>query len=104
MWRRRDRTQTGAAAGTAVNGLGAVLAPFANANDVAYGVFGVNANVVGTVTPGSGFTKIDEQPSGESTSADLFAEWAFNLNVINATWTAKNGGALAIEIRVSPGP
>jgi hypothetical protein len=29
---------------------------------------------------------------------------AFNLNVVNATWTAKNGGALGIEIRVSPGP
>ncbi|HEY6059917.1 MAG TPA: Ig-like domain-containing protein, partial [Gemmatimonadales bacterium] len=96
--------QTAAAGGTAVNGLSALLAPFANANDVAYGVFGVNANVVGTVTPGSGFAKIDEQPSGESTSADLFAEWAFNLNVFNATWTAKNGGALGIEIRVSPGP
>ena len=93
--------QTGSASGTAVNGLTTTLAAFGNANDVAYGVFGVNSNVVPTVTPGSGFTTIDEQPSGEGTLADLFAEWAVNRNTITATWTSKNAGALGVEIKAS---
>ena len=96
--------QTGSASGTAVNGLTATLAAFGNANDVAYGVFGVNSNVVPTVTPGSGFTTIDEQPSGEGTLADLFAEWAVNRNTIAATWTNKNAGALGVEIKAKTGP
>jgi hypothetical protein len=56
---------------------------------------------VPTVTPGSGFTTIDEQPSGEGTLADLFAEWAVNRNTITATWTSKNAGALGVEIKAS---
>jgi hypothetical protein len=96
--------QTSPASGTAVNGLTTTLAPFGNANDVAYGVFGVNSNVVPTVTPGSGFTTIDEQPSGEGTLADLFAEWSVNRNTITATWTNKNAGALGVEIKAKSGP
>jgi hypothetical protein len=96
--------QTGSASGTAVSGLTTTLAAFGNADDVAYGVFGVNSNVVPTVTPGSGFTTIDEQPSGEGTLADLFAEWGVNLNGVSATWSNKNGGMVAVEIRAQAGP
>ncbi|HJQ64735.1 MAG TPA: Ig-like domain-containing protein, partial [Gemmatimonadales bacterium] len=94
--------QTGAASGTAVNQLMVTLAPFASTANVAYGVFGVNSNVVPTVSPGTGFTKIDEQPSGEGTLADLFAEWAVNRNAVTASWSNKNAGALAVELKAGP--
>jgi len=96
--------QTGLASGTAVNGLTTTLAAFGSASNVSFGVFGVNSNVVPTVTPGSGFTTIDEQPSGEGTLADLFAEWGVNLNGVSATWSNKNGGLVAVEIRAQGGP
>jgi hypothetical protein len=66
-------------------------------------VFGVNKNVP-AVTPGAGFTKIDEQPSGENTPGDLFAEWTTNNNAITATWTNLRGGALGVEIKARVGP
>ncbi|MGH7537913.1 MAG: Ig-like domain-containing protein [Gemmatimonadales bacterium] len=95
--------QTGSTSGTTVNGLTVPLAPFASANHVAYGAFGV-ASGTAVVTAGSGFTTIDQQPSGESTVGNLFAEWAVNLNPINATWTSKSAGALGIEIKAATGP
>jgi Big-like domain-containing protein/invasin-like protein/calcineurin-like phosphoesterase family protein len=93
--------QTASNAADAVTTLATPLAAFASPNDVAYGVFGVNSNVV-AITPGAGFTEIDEQPSTESTAADLFAEWAVNLPTINASWASKNAGALGVEIKASP--
>ncbi len=93
--------QTGSAAADAVNDLTTTLAAFGSANNVAYGVFGVNSNAL-AITPGAGFTAIAEQPSGENTPGDLFAEWAVNLNAITATWTSKNAGALGVEIKAAP--
>lgn len=93
--------QTASNAADAVTTLAVPLAPFANPNDVAYGVFGINSNVV-AITPGVGFTEIDEQPSTESTAADLFAEWGVNLPTITANWATKNAGALGVEIKASP--
>jgi hypothetical protein len=90
--------QTGTNAADAVTTLATPLAPFGNSANVAYGVFGVNSNVV-AITPGAGFTEIDEQPSTESTAADLFAEWGVNKPTINATWATKNAGALGVEIK-----
>jgi protocatechuate 3,4-dioxygenase beta subunit len=95
--------QTGTNAADAVTTLAVPLAPFGNAADVAYGVFGINSNVV-AITPGSGFTEIDEQPSTESTAADLFAEWAVNQATISATWPTKNAGGLGVEIKAQAGP
>ncbi len=93
--------QTGSAAANAVNGLTTTLAAFGSGNNVAYGVFGVNSNAL-AITPGAGFTEIAEQPSGENTPGDLFAEWAVNAPAISATWTNKHGAALGIEIKAGP--
>ena len=90
--------QFGSARGNAVTGLSVPLAALANANNVAYGAFGVNKNTV-AVTPGPGFTEISEVPSGESTPGDLQAEWAVNLNTITASWATSHAGALGLEIR-----
>ncbi len=95
--------QTAAASGTAVTTLTAALGDFAGATDVAYGVFGVATNTA-AVIPGSGFTTIDQQPSGESTIGDLFAEWAVLLPAVTATWPAKNAGAIGVEIRAGAAP
>lgn len=67
---------------------------------MAYGVFGIASNTP-VATAGSGFTRIDEQPSGESTTGDLFAEWAVNDNTIDATWSNKSAGALGVEIKAA---
>jgi protocatechuate 3,4-dioxygenase beta subunit len=93
--------QTASNAADAVTTLATPLAAFVNPNDVAYGVFGVNSNVV-AITPGAGFTEIDEQPSTESTAADLFAEWGVNLPTISASWATKNAAVLGVEIKASP--
>ncbi|HET9708476.1 MAG TPA: hypothetical protein VFP39_09240, partial [Gemmatimonadales bacterium] len=85
----------------ASNGLALTLAPLGAAGNVAYGVFGTNSKVV-AITPGAGFTKIGESPSGESPGADLLAEWLVNQMVVNATWTALNGGGLGVEIKAAP--
>ena len=95
--------QTGANAADAVTTLATPLAPFSNAANVAYGVFGINSNVV-AITPATGFTEIDEQPSTESTAADLFAEWAVNRPTVSATWPGKNAGGLAVEIKALASP
>jgi hypothetical protein len=92
--------QTGAVSADRVTGLTVNLAPFAHASNVAYGVVGVKKNVL-SVTPGTGFTEIDEQPSGETTTSDLQAEWATNDNTINATWTRANSAVLGVEIRAA---
>jgi len=94
--------QTGSSRGDAVNGLTVPLAAFGNANNMAYGVFGVNRNVA-VIAPGAGFTEIAEQPSGESTPGDVEAELAANRNAIGATWTNLNGGALGVEIQAAAG-
>jgi len=95
--------QTGSSMGTAVSGLTVSLASFASANNVAFGVFGIGSSSA-VATAGSGFTTIDQQPSGEGTTGDLFAEWAVNRNTINATWTNKDAGALGVEIRARINP
>jgi hypothetical protein len=94
--------QTGATSGAAVNGLTVTLASFADAADVGYGVFGI-ASATPVAIAGSGFTRIDEQPSGEGTTGDLFAEWAMNQNAVNATWSGKSAGALGVEIKAAAG-
>ena len=93
--------QTASASGAAVTTLTAALASFASGNDVAYGAFGV-ANATAVVTAGSGFTTIDQQPSGEGSVGDLFAEWAVNTPAVNATWPSKPAGALGVEIKAGP--
>ncbi|HMA39250.1 MAG TPA: Ig-like domain-containing protein [Gemmatimonadales bacterium] len=95
--------QTASASGTAVATLTAALGDFAGATSVAYGAFGV-ANATAVIAPGSGFATIDQQPSGESTVGDLFAEWAVLLPGVTATWPSRNAGALGVEIRASVGP
>jgi adhesin/invasin len=92
--------QTGSASADRVTTLTVTLNPFAHANNVAYGVVGVKKNVP-AVNPGAGFTEIDEQPSGETTTCDLQAEWATNDNTINATWTRANSAVLGVEIRAA---
>jgi len=92
--------QTGSNRGDGVSGLTVALAPFANPNSVAYGVFGVRSQVL-AVTPGTGFTEIAEQPSAEYPGSDVEAEWATNVNTIAATWAALNGGALGVEIKAA---
>ncbi len=95
--------QSGTTATNGSNGLAVALAPFSNPNDVAYGAFGVNKNVL-AIAPGAGYTKIDEQPSGENTPGDLLTEWAVNLTTVNATWTSLRGGAIGVEIKAAIGP
>ncbi|HEY6109128.1 MAG TPA: invasin domain 3-containing protein, partial [Gemmatimonadales bacterium] len=92
--------QTGATSGAAVNGLTVTLAAFADAADVGYGVFGIASATV-AATAGTGFTRIDEQPSGEGTTGDLFAEWAVNDITVDATWSSKSAGALGVEIKAA---
>jgi hypothetical protein len=93
--------QTGSASGTSVNGLTVNLAAFASANDVAYGAFGA-ASATAVISAGSGFTTIDQQPSGEGTVGDVLAERAVNLPAVAATWSSKNAGALGVEIKAGP--
>jgi hypothetical protein len=90
--------QTGSNRADAVAGLTVGLGSFASASDVAFGVFGIVKNTP-LVAPGSGFTEVAEQASGESPSSDLEAEWATNHAAIGATWPSANAGALGIEIK-----
>jgi hypothetical protein len=87
----------------ASGGLALTLAPLAAAGNVAYGVFGVNSKVP-AITAGTGYTRIDEEASGESPYADLLSEWALNRTVIDASWLAKNAAALGMEIRAAASP
>jgi hypothetical protein len=93
--------QTAAVSGEAVNGLTATLAAFGSGSNVGYGVFGLTTNTTDAV-PGSGFTTIAQEPSGEGSVGDVFAEWAANHNVIGATWSGKSGGGLGVEIKAAP--
>ncbi|HEU5183559.1 MAG TPA: PKD domain-containing protein [Gemmatimonadaceae bacterium] len=95
--------QTVASRADAGNGLGVALAALANANNVAYGVFGV-ASSAAAVTPGTGFTEIAESPSSESPPSDLQAEWGTNDNTIDANWVNLRGAALGIEIKAGAPP
>jgi hypothetical protein len=90
--------QTGSSRGDAVSGLTVPLAPFGNANNVAYGIFGVRSSVA-AVTSGAGFEEISEQPSAEGPPSDLEAAWAKNRHTIAATWTSLNAAALGVEIK-----
>jgi hypothetical protein len=94
--------QSAATSGTAVAGLSVPLASFADVADAGYGVFGI-ASATPVATEGSGFTRIDEQPSGEGTTGDLFAEWALNSNSVDATWSSQSAGALAVELKAAAG-
>jgi Big-like domain-containing protein/invasin-like protein len=93
--------QTASASGSAVTSLTAALAAFASPSNVAYGAFGA-ASATSVIVAGSGFTTIDQQPSGESTVGDLFAEWAVNLPAVTANWSSRNAGALGVEIKAAP--
>jgi hypothetical protein len=95
--------QTASASGAAVTTLTAALGDFAGATGVAYGAFGV-ANNTAVIVPGVGFATIDQQPSGESSVGDLFAEWAVLMPGVTATWPSRNAGALGLEIRASVSP
>ncbi|MGH7512341.1 MAG: Ig-like domain-containing protein [Gemmatimonadales bacterium] len=90
--------QTGAIHADKVTSLAVTLGAFGSSANVAYGVFGVKKNTA-AITPGAGFAEIAEQPSGETTAADLQAEWAVNDNSIDASWVKLNAGALGVEIR-----
>jgi hypothetical protein len=92
--------QIGSRSGEAVSGLTVPLTAFENANNVAYGVFGVRSQAR-AVTPGAGFTELGEQSSGETAAGDLQAESATNRNTIAATWSTLNGGALGVEIKAA---
>jgi uncharacterized protein YjdB len=92
--------QTGVNNGDGVSGLTVSLAPFGDAHNAAYGVFGVSSNAA-VVTPAAGFTEISEQPSAEGTPSDLQAQWATNVNTIAATWTSLNGAAVGVEIKAA---
>ena len=94
--------QTGSSRSDAVAGLAVTLAALGDPNNVAYGVFGVSKNAV-AVTPGAAFTEIAEQPSGESTPADLEAEWATGVSTVDASWASLNGAALGVEIKSAAG-
>ncbi|HKA57577.1 MAG TPA: invasin domain 3-containing protein [Gemmatimonadales bacterium] len=94
--------QTATNAANADVALTVSLAAFANPANVAYGVFGINSNVV-AINPGTGFTEIAEQPSTESTNADLFAEWAVNRPAVQANWAVtKKAGGIGVEIKAAP--
>jgi Bacterial Ig-like domain (group 1)/Invasin, domain 3 len=93
--------QTLAVSGEGVNGLTATLAAFGSASNVGYGVFGLTSNAT-DAAPGSGFAAIAQEPSGEGSTGDVFAEWAANRNVIGATWSSKSGGGLGVEIKAAP--
>ncbi|MGE5744365.1 MAG: invasin domain 3-containing protein [Gemmatimonadota bacterium] len=93
--------QTASASGSAVTSLTAALAAFASPSNVAYGAFGA-ASATSVIVAGSGFTTIDQQPSGEGTVGDLFAEWAVNLPAVTASWSSRNAGALGVEIKAAP--
>ena len=93
--------QTGTNRSNATNGLTVPLAAFGDSRNVALGVFAVNRSVAG-ITPGSGFTEISEQSSGESPPGSLQTERAENQNTIDATWSNLRGGAIGVEIRAQP--
>jgi hypothetical protein len=95
--------QAGSARADNVGGLSVSLAPFGSANNAALGAFGVNSRTA-AITPGAGFTEIDEQPADEGGKGDLQAEWALNRAIIDATWSNLNGGALGVEIKAKAGP
>ena len=92
--------QTGSSSGDAVSGLTVTLGPLAHPNNAAYGVFGVSSDAP-AVTPGAGFTELDEQPSGESPPSDLQAQWGMSDNTVDATWVALHGVALAFELKAA---
>jgi hypothetical protein len=93
--------QTGSNRGDGVSTLTAALAPFGGSSNVAYGVVGVNGSGL-VVSPGTGFTEIAEQSSGESPRSVLEAEWATGDNTVQATWSGLlKAGILGVELRAA---
>ena len=93
----RAIVQTGAARSDGATALAVALAPFAAANDVAYGAVGVAKNGP-IVTPASGLTEIAEVSSGETSA--LEAEWATNQPAVGVSWgTSTKAGMLGVEIK-----
>jgi len=69
------------------------LGIFTNANDVNYSVFGLYTGTA-VVTPGTGFTEISEQSSGDGAApSDLEAEWMANNRNISASW-----GGISLDV------
>jgi calcineurin-like phosphoesterase family protein len=95
--------QSGSNRADATNGLSVTLGALGQPANVAFGAFGVNAQVP-AIAPGVGFTEIDEQPAAEGTRGDLQTEWAVNRSVIGASWTNLKGGALGLEIKARTQP
>ncbi|MGH7515392.1 MAG: Ig-like domain-containing protein, partial [Gemmatimonadales bacterium] len=95
--------QAGTNRADAVSGLSVSLGALADPNDVAFGVFGVDGQTA-SVTPGSGFAELSEQPAGEFAAGDLQTESAVNRSTINAGWAAAHGGAVGLELKASTGP
>jgi hypothetical protein len=90
--------QSASSASEAVNGMALTLAPFADENNVAFGVFSVRSSAA-AVTAGAGFTEIAEVGSAESPASALQAQWMPNNNTISASWNNLRGAALGIEIK-----
>jgi calcineurin-like phosphoesterase family protein len=95
--------QSGSNRADANNGLSVTLGALGQPANVAFGAFGVNAQVP-AIAPGVGFTEIDEQPAAEGTRGDLQTEWAVNRSVIGASWTNLKAGALGVEIKARTQP
>ncbi|HEX2635968.1 MAG TPA: hypothetical protein VHL81_02510, partial [Gemmatimonadales bacterium] len=69
-----------------------------------YGAVGVNGAGL-LVTPGTGFTEIAEQSSGESPRSALEAAWATGRSAVNPTWSGSlNAGILSVELRAASAP
>jgi hypothetical protein len=92
--------QVGSARADATTGLSVVLSPLGGPANVVLGAFGVNSQTA-VVTPGPGFTEIDEQPANEGTRGDLQTQQG-SQGTSSATWTNLKGGALAVEIKAGP--
>jgi hypothetical protein len=94
--------QADSARADANNGLSVVLGALGGPNNVVLGTFGVNSQTA-VVTPGAGFTEIDEEPANEGTRGDLQAQWGAQ-STSRATWTNLKAGALAVELQARSGP
>ncbi len=95
--------QSGSTRGNTVSGLTVSLGPFADPNDVAYGVFGTRRSTTG-ISPGTGFTEIAEQASGETPPSDLQAERGTGDNTIDARWFKLSSGGLGWRSGPRPRP
>jgi len=95
--------QTGTTRADATNGLSVALGALGQPGNVVLGAFAVNAQVP-AITPGAGFTEIDEQAANEGTRGDLQTEWATGRSAVGASWTNLKGGALGVELKATSQP